>query len=54
MLSEEEQTENDDWFHLFDEEVFVFKRKVNLWLKNVEQKQRSCIKFRNRSFQGII
>ena len=43
MLSEEEQMENDDWFHLFDEEVFVFKRKVNLWLKNVEQKQRSCI-----------
>ena len=39
MLSEEEQMENGDWFDLVDEEVFAFKRKINLWLKNVTEDQ---------------
>ena len=42
MLSEEEQMENEDWFDLVDEEFFAFKRKIKLWLKNVEEDQRSC------------
>ena len=42
MLREEEEVENDDWFDFVDEEVFTFKRKINLWLKNVEEDQRSC------------
>ena len=42
LLSEEEHVENDDWFDLVYEEVFAFKRKINLWLKNFEKDQRSC------------
>ena len=41
IVSEEDQMENDEWFDLVDEEVFAFKRKINLWLKNVEEDQRS-------------
>ena len=41
MLSEEEQMENEDWFDLLDEEFFAFKRKIKLWLKNIEEDQRS-------------
>ena len=41
MLSEKEQKENDDSFDLVDEEVFTFKRKINLWLKKIEEDQRS-------------
>ena len=40
-LKEEEQMENDDWFDLVDEEVFAFKRKINFWLKKVEEDRRS-------------
>ena len=29
-LSKEQQMENKDWFDLNDEEVFAFKRKINL------------------------
>ena len=39
MLKEEEQMENDDWFDFVDEDVFPFKRKINLWLKKVEEDQ---------------
>ena len=42
MLSEKEQIKNDDWFNLVDEEVLALKREMNLWLKNVEEHQRSC------------
>ena len=42
MLSEKEQIKNDDWFNLVDEEVVALKREMNLWLKNVEEHQRSC------------
>ena len=41
VLSEEGQMENDDWFNLVDQEAFAFKRKINLWLKKVEEDQRS-------------
>ena len=41
MLSEKEQKENDDSFDLVDEEVFTFKRKINLWLKKIKEDQRS-------------
>ena len=44
MLSEKAQMETDDWFDLVDEEVFAFKRKVNLWLKKVKEDPRSCAK----------
>ena len=40
MLSKEEQIENDDWFDHGDEELFAFKRKINLWLKNIKEDQR--------------
>ena len=40
MLMKEEQMENDDWFDLSDEEVTTFKKKINLWLKNVDEDQR--------------
>ena len=42
MLSEEQQIENDDLLDLVDKEAFVFKRKINLWLKTVEEDQKSC------------
>ena len=34
--------ENDEWFDLVNEGVFNFKRKIDLWLKNVKEDQRSC------------
>ena len=52
MLSEEEQMENNDWFDLVDEEVFAFKRKINLWLKNVEEDQRSCARSERSHSKG--
>ena len=52
MLSEEEQMENNDWFDLVDEEVFAFKRKINFWLKNVEEDQRSCARSERSHSKG--
>ena len=49
MLSEEEQMKNDDWFDLVDEEVFAFNRKVNLWLKNFKEDQKSCARSESHS-----
>ena len=58
MLREEEEMENNDWFDFFDEEVFTFKRKINLWLKNVEEDQRLCARSERshskRSFQKSV
>ena len=58
MLSEEEQMENDDWFDFVEEEVFAFKRKINLWLKNVEEDQKLCARSERshskRSFKKIV
>ena len=42
ILSKEKQMENDDSFDLTDEEVFAFKRKINLWLKKFKEDQRLC------------
>ena len=42
MISEQKKMENGDWFNLADEEVFAFKRKINLWLENADEDQRSC------------
>ena len=52
MLSEEEQMENYDWFYLVDEEVFAFKREINLCLKNVEEDQRSCARSERSNSKG--
>ena len=35
-LSEKQQMENDDWFDLSDEEVFAFKKKINLGLRKTK------------------
>ena len=51
-LSEKQQMENDDWFDLSDEEVFAFKKKINLWLKNVEEDQRSCARSERSHSKG--
>ena len=51
-LSKEQQMENKDWFDLNDEEVFAFKRKINLWLKNVEKDQRSCTRSERSHSKG--
>ena len=45
MLSQEEQLKNGDWFDLVYEEIFAFKRTINVWLINAEEDQRSCAKF---------
>ena len=50
MLNEEEQMENGDWFDLVDEEIFAFKRKINFWLKNVDQ--RSCARSERSHSKG--
>ena len=42
--------ENGDWFDLVDEEVFAFKRKINLWLKNVTEDQISCVISKKKPF----
>ena len=52
MSSEEEQVESDEWFDLVDEKVFAFKRKINLWLNNVEEDQRSCAGSERTHFKG--
>ena len=52
MLSEEEQMETGDWFDLVDEEVFAFKRKINLWLNKVEEDQRSCARSEGSHSKG--
>ena len=39
MLDAEEQIKNDEWVELLDEEVFNFKRGINIWLKNAEEDQ---------------
>ena len=52
MLSVEEQMENGDWFDFVDEEVFTFKRKINLWLKNAEEDERSRAKSERSHSKG--
>ena len=52
MLNEEEQMETGDWFGVVDEEVFTFKRKINLWLKKVEEDQRSCARSEGSHSKG--
>ena len=52
ILSEEEQMENDNWFDLVDEGVFAFKRKINLWLKDVKEDQRSCARSERSHSKG--
>ena len=52
MLSNEEQMENDDSFNLVDEEVFAFKRKIKLYLKDVVEDQISCTRSERSHSKG--
>ena len=37
ILEEEEKIESDEWIDIMDEQIFNFKRRVQTWLKNVEE-----------------
>ena len=34
---EEEKIESDEWIDMMNKQIFNFKRRVHIWLKNVEE-----------------
>ena len=51
---EEEKIESDEWIDMMNKQIFNFKRRVHIWLKNVEEDRISLITPTRHIHQGDL